>query len=245
MKYNDIVANFQSAYKAGHRCETALLRVYKDIVTTIGRGNSAMLVLLDLSAAFDTIDQDNLFCILEKYVGVGGNDLKLIKSYFSNRTQRVQIDDVLFDFANIINGLPLWSALGPLKLCLYLLPMSAILKYDKIGYHVYADDTQLYISFKDKQHVEAIFKVNSCLSDIRRWIITNKLKINDSKTEFVVFRSPQLRCHLSGLSVNDSESQITQSCTVYMQLFMRIEMMMIIIIKGERLRCHIRPISQR
>ena len=58
---NDIVDNFQSAYKAGHSCETALLRVYNDIVTTIGRGNGAMLVLLDLSAAFDTIDHDNLF----------------------------------------------------------------------------------------------------------------------------------------------------------------------------------------
>ena len=66
--YNDIVDNFQSAYKACHSCETVLLRVYNDIVTTIGRGNGAMLVLLDLSAAFDTIDHDNLFCILEKYV---------------------------------------------------------------------------------------------------------------------------------------------------------------------------------
>ena len=56
---NDIVDNFQSAYKAGHSCETALLRVYNDIVTTIGRGNGAMLVLLDLSVAFDTIDHDN------------------------------------------------------------------------------------------------------------------------------------------------------------------------------------------
>ena len=92
--------------------------------------------------------------------------------------------------------------------------MSAILKYHKIGYHVYADDTQLYISFKCKQPLEAISKVNSCLSDIRRWMITNKLKINDSKTEFIVFRSPQLRCDLSGLSVNVGESQITQSLKV-------------------------------
>ena len=79
---NDIVDNFQSAYKTGHSCETALLRVYNAIVTTIGRGNGAMLVLLDLSAAFDTIDHDSLFCILEKYVGICGNALKLIKSYF-------------------------------------------------------------------------------------------------------------------------------------------------------------------
>ena len=56
--------------------------MYNDIVTTIGRGNGTMLVLLDLSAAFDIIDHDNLFCILEKYVGIYGNALKLIKSYF-------------------------------------------------------------------------------------------------------------------------------------------------------------------
>ena len=112
---NDIVDNFQSAYKTGHSCETALLRVYDDIVTTIGRGNGAMLVFLDLSAAVDTIDHDNLFCKLEKYVRISGNTLKLIKSYFSNRTQRVQIDNVLSDFANIICGVPQGSGLGPLK----------------------------------------------------------------------------------------------------------------------------------
>ena len=148
---NDIVDNFQSAYKTGDSCETALLRVYNDIVTTIGRGNGAMVVLLDLSAAFDTIDHDHLFCVLEKYVGICGNALKLIKSYFSNRTQRVQIDNVLSDFANIICGVPQGSVLGRLKFCLYLLPLSAILRYHNIGYHVYADDTQLYVSFKCKQ----------------------------------------------------------------------------------------------
>ena len=57
-------------------------------------------------------------------------------------------------------------------------------------------------------------------------MITNELKINDSKTEFIVFRSPQLKCELSGLSVNVGESMITQS------------------LKGERFWSHIRPISQ-
>ena len=107
-----------------------------------------MLVLLDVSAAFDTIDHDNLFCILEEYVGLCGNALKLIKSYFSNRTQRVQIDNALSDFANIICGVPQDSVFGPLKFCLYLLPRSTILRYRNIGYHVYADDTQLYVSWK-------------------------------------------------------------------------------------------------
>ena len=86
--------------------------------------------------------------------------------------------------------------------------------YDNIGFHVYADDTQLYISFKCKQPVEEISKLNSCLADIRRWMITNTLKMIDSKTEFIVFRSPQLKFDLSGLSVNIGESMITQSSKV-------------------------------
>ena len=60
---------------------------------------------------------------------------------------------------------------------MYLLPLSAILMYQEIGYHVYADDTQLYISFKCKQPLEAISKLNSCLDDISRWMITIKLII--------------------------------------------------------------------
>ena len=108
---------------------------------------------------------------------------------------------------------PHGSVFVPLRFCLYLLPMSAMLKYHKFGYHFYVDDTQLYISFKCKQPFEAISKVNRCLSDIRRWMIMNKLKITDSK-QFIVFRSSQLRCDLSGLSVNVGESQITPSLKV-------------------------------
>ena len=100
-----IIDDFQYAYKAGHSCETALLRVLNDIVSTIGKGNGNLLVLLDLSAAFDTIDHVILFAILKKYIGFDGfdgNALKLIMSYFSDRTQRVQIDGILSEFASIV-----------------------------------------------------------------------------------------------------------------------------------------------
>ncbi len=211
---NDIVDRFQSAYKAGHSCETALLRVYNDIVTTVGKGSGALLVLLDLSAAFDTIDHDNLFCILESYVGIHGDALQLIRSYFSDRTQRVQIEGILSDAACLLCGVPQGSVLGPIKFCLYLLPLSAILRYHNIGYHIYADDTQLYISFKCKDPIESIAILNACISDIRVWMIKNKLKINDSKTEFIVFRSPLLKQDISSLSVSVGDSQILSSSKV-------------------------------
>ena len=106
------------------------------------------------------------------------------------------------------------SVLGPLKFCLYLLPLGAILKYHGNGYHIYADDTQLYISFKCNNPLASLPKLNNCISDIRVWMIKNKLKINDSKTEFIVFRSPQAKQDLSSLSVYAGDSIIQQSSKV-------------------------------
>ena len=116
------ISFYPVAYRAGHSCETALLCVYNDI----GKGNVSFLVLLDLSAAFDMIDHDILFYILEKYVGIGGGALQLIRSYFSVCTQRVQIDGIMSDFASLLCGVPQSSVLGPMKFCLYLLPLGAI-----------------------------------------------------------------------------------------------------------------------
>ena len=96
-----------------------LYYIYNNIVITIGKGNGVMFDLLDLSAAFDTIDHDNMFCILEKYVGILGNALKLIKSYFSIRTKRAQIDNDLSDLTNFIYGVLQCSVLGPLN-CGYI-----------------------------------------------------------------------------------------------------------------------------
>ena len=93
----------------------------------VGKGNGSYLVLLDLSAAFDTIDLDTLFVTLDKYIGITGSALQLLKTYFSDRSQRVLIDDVMSGAANIVCGIPKGSVLGPLKLCLYLLHFLAII----------------------------------------------------------------------------------------------------------------------
>ena len=188
-----------------------MLRVYNDIVTMVGKGNGSYLVVLDLSAAFDTIDHDTLFVILEKYVGINGSSLQLLIFF---RSQRVLIDDVMSGVANLVCGVPQGSVLGPLKFCLYLLPLGAILRYHSIGYHIYADDTQLYISFKCNTPLASLIKLNNRISDIRVWMINNKLKINDSKTKFIVFRSPHAKQDLSVLSVIVGDSIIQQSSKV-------------------------------
>ena len=149
--------------------------------------------------------------ILEKFVGISGSAFLLIKSYFSGRTQRVVIDGSLSDFANLVSGVPQCSVLGPMKFCLYLLPLCAFLKKHNIGYRIYADDTQLYISFNSKVSLTSLTKLNNCISDIRLWMIKNKLKIYDSKTEFMTFRSPLLKTDLSGVLISVGDSQILSS----------------------------------
>ena len=97
-----------------------------------------------------------------------------------------------------------------MKFCLYLLPLGDILRHHNIGYHIYADDTQLYISFKCKDPLESLTRLNICIFDIQVWMIKNKFKINDSKTEFIIFLSPLL----SDLSVSVVDMQVSPSCKV-------------------------------
>ena len=90
----------------------------------------------------------------------------------------------------------------------------SILKYHGIGYHIYADDTQLYNSFKCDNPLASLLKLNNCISDIRVWMIKNKLKLNYSKTEFIVLRSPHAKHDLSSLSVYVGDSILQQSSKV-------------------------------
>ena len=118
------------------------------------------------------------------------------------------------DFASLLCGVPQGSVLGPMKFCLYLLPLGAILRHHNIGYHIYADDTQLYISFKCKDPLELLTYLNMCIFYIRVWMIKNKFKINNSKTEFIIFLSPLLKQNLSDLSVSVGDMQVSLSSKV-------------------------------
>ena len=81
----------------------------------VAKGNGNFLVILDLFAAFDMIDHDNLLYIVEKYVGIGGSALRLIRSYFCDRIQRVQIYGIMSDFASLLCGVPQGSVQRQMK----------------------------------------------------------------------------------------------------------------------------------
>ena len=170
-----------------------------------------VLVLLDLSAAFDTVDHAVLFNLLEHSLGISGTALSLLKSYLQGRSQCVQIDGITSEFADLTCGVPQGSVLGPLNFCMYMYPLGSILRHHCINYHIYADDTQLYISFDLSDPSIAIDKVNKCISDIRTWMIQNKLKINDSKTEFLVLTSSFLKQHFNDLNISVGNSRIASS----------------------------------
>ena len=188
-----MVEKFQSAYKAKHSTETALLRVHNDMLFSIDQGRGGILVLLDLSSAFDTIDHIVLFNLWQDIFGISGSALDLLKSYLDGRTQCVPIDGIVSEYAKLVCGVPQGSVLGPLNFCACMYPIGSLLRHHGIDYHIYANDTQLYITFDLSDPTIAIDKINLCISDLRTWMIKHKLKINDSKTEFMVLTSSFLK----------------------------------------------------
>ena len=189
MRENNFQDPMQSAYRSGHSIETALLRVHSDIVSAIDKERGVFLILLDLSAPFDTVDHTILLSFLKDYIGIDGPALKLFETYLTNRTQCVFIKGVLSELSELAYGVPQGSVLGPIAFCIYTIPLGAILRHYKIQYYIYADDTQLYFSFDLDSHDEVLTTISTCISDIRTWMIQNKLKINDDKTEFLLITS--------------------------------------------------------
>ena len=182
----------QSAYKAFHSTESALLRIHNDLLTAMNRKQGSYLVLLDLLAAFDTVNHELLLHRLKARLGIGGTALAWFRSYLTNRTQEVMVGDTLSALVYLLFGVPQGSVLGPLLFSIYTHPLGDIIGRHGIGYYLYADDTQLYLSFDLKNHVsemEARHKLECCIAEIQQWMTVNKLKLNGEKTEITLFSS--------------------------------------------------------
>lgn len=180
---------FQSGFKQLHSTETALLKIFNDLILAVDSGHSAVLVLLDLTAAFDTVDHNILLSRLESYVGIRGSALKWFNSYLTDRTFSIRLGDYSSGHAPLVCGVPQGSVLGPTLFSLYMLPLGSIFKKHNVSFHCFADDVQIYMPVKIKSK-GALQPLLDCLNEVKLWLSSNFLKLNESKTEFIVFGSP-------------------------------------------------------
>ena len=184
----------QSAYRPGHSTETVLLRIQDDINRGLDAGVGSLLVLLDLSAAFDTIDHTILLEHLEAVAGIQGAALAWLRSYLHGRMPSVIINGVRSTTVDLSTGVPQGSVLGPLLFLVYVIPLrSVIRRHLGVHHHGYADDHQLYTQFNLRDvdsYRHALQWLEMCVEEVRVWLLTNKLKINSDKTEFMVITTP-------------------------------------------------------
>ena len=207
----------QSAYKCRHSTETALLRVKEDIVKALDCNKAVFLIMLDLSAAFDTIDHSILFNRLAADFGIKGTVLNWFKSHMTGRSFRVCVGGTKSETMSLKFGVPQGSIIGPKAFTMYSQPVADIIRRHGVQYHIYADDTQLYVAFNPKTPGDAAcatFKLSSCVMEISRWMSCNKLKLNESKTEFFIAASKHNLVTLKNTTICIGSEEIHPSSTI-------------------------------
>ncbi|CAC5407955.1 unnamed protein product [Mytilus coruscus] len=198
MSSHSLHDSVQSAYRACHSTETANLGVHHDIAYALDNNCCAVLLMLDLSAAFDTIDHQILFDRLKYSFGVTGDALLWLQSYLMNRTQRVAIGSVQSDDIKLDFCVPQGSVLEPKLYCIFAKPEGEICIRHGMSYHSYADDTHVYQIIRPQRYwCDLSKRLEKCLSDIGDWMIANMLKLNEDKTGLIIFASKHQLKHLS------------------------------------------------
>ena len=179
----------QSAYKSSHSTETALLKIQNDIACSVDSGKAVALTLLDLSAAFDTIDHSLLYDCLHDWFGLDGTVLSWIKSYLSNRKQKIKISDSFSEAVILPFGVPQGSVLCPLLFTLYTSPLCQIISKFNVTHHLSADDTHIYLAIDSRNFDSSMEELTECLKSVQDWMDGAKLKLNPEKKRIYHCRS--------------------------------------------------------
>ena len=175
---------------------------------------ASLVVFLDLSAAFDTIDHTILVNRLRNDYGLSGKALDWLESYLTHRYQSVHIKDNSSEYTKLNFGVRQGSVLGPLLFSYYTKPIRAIAAKHNLKIHLYADDTQLYVSFRFSSYTEAIAalcRVEACINKIQTWMKNNKLQLNADKTEYLIVASPNVLPKITLRPINISGIEIEPS----------------------------------
>jgi len=209
LSLNSLYNLHQSAYTRFHSTETALLSVYDSLVQATAKQQVSCLCLLDLSAAFDTIDHDILLQRLATWFGITDVALSWFRSYLLSRTSLVAASGFKSSSFSVPRGVPQGSVLGPLLFIMYTTPLSSLISNSSVSHHLYADDTQLYLSFSPLSFSSNIAQLQSAIAQVSSWMSSNLLSLNPNKTEFLIIGTPQ---QLSKL--NDPKLVLNSATTI-------------------------------
>ena len=180
-----LLAPLQSAYREHHSTETATLRVASDVFNAADAGQVTVVTLLDLSAAFDSVNHDILLRRLNISYGVGGTVLRWITSFLSNRTQVVNFAGGKSSLTTLTCGVPEGSVSGPILFALYTANVIRIVQSFGVQVHCYADNIQLYIHCRANEADAALARMLDCICAINAWMGSNCLKMNPDKTQMI------------------------------------------------------------
>jgi retron-type reverse transcriptase len=172
---------YQSGFPTGHSTETALLKINNDIMLILDKNCRTLLPLLDLSAAFDTLDHSLLLQILKAEFGLDGVVLEWFSSYLSQRSFAVFTKTHESTSHPITSGVPQGTVLDPVLFTLCMTPLTKIFNKWNVLYHLYADDTQVYLEYDTLLESNLDGKSNtlsSCLAEVGSWMRSHGLVLN-------------------------------------------------------------------
>ena len=189
MEDNELYCSAQSGYRKDHSCETLLIRMSDDLIKRVSGDQTVMIILLDLSAAFDTIDHQILVKKLREDYRINGIPLQWVISYLRGRSFSVKINGCMSTLEDLLYGVPQGSILGPILFILYTKELQSIAAKYGLEIQLYADDSQVYTGFNSKRPAsleDTMRRINGCMAEIKEWMVTNFMKLNTGKTELLV-----------------------------------------------------------